>query len=93
MPRDVALIRDRLVSLVDEVLGHYGALDASHLSIGDQKNLGDLVDAFDRLDAGTYGTCVSCGIYLGPERLLEAPTQSLCTGCEVEDAWRPFGPR
>jgi RNA polymerase-binding transcription factor DksA len=93
MTRDVAMVRERLVSLVDEVLSHYRSIDPTEISPLDQKHLAELVDAFDRLDSGTYGKCVSCGAYLGSERLLEEPAQSLCPDCEVENTWRPFAPR
>jgi RNA polymerase-binding protein DksA len=45
-----------------------------------------LVEAVDaalaRLDAGTYGTCTSCGGPVGAERLEALPAAALCIDCQ-----------
>lgn len=37
--------------------------------------------ALDRIDAGTYGTCVSCGQPIGESRLDAMPTAARCIDC------------
>jgi RNA polymerase-binding transcription factor DksA len=34
-----------------------------------------------RLDAGTYGTCASCGETIAKGRLAALPATPVCTGC------------
>ena len=45
----------------------------------------DLLDqgerALDRIDAGTYGVCESCGQPIGKARLLAFPRATLCVEC------------
>lgn len=38
--------------------------------------------ALDRIDAGTYGTCVRCGGEIGVERLRAMPAAGLCIVCK-----------
>jgi RNA polymerase-binding transcription factor DksA len=42
----------------------------------------EVVAALARLDAGTYGTCVSCGIRLPEERLEARPEAARCVNCQ-----------
>lgn len=37
--------------------------------------------ALDKLDAGTYGICDSCGAQIAPRRLEVAPESVLCVEC------------
>ncbi|MEY4209809.1 MAG: hypothetical protein RLZ92_187 [Pseudomonadota bacterium] len=37
--------------------------------------------AISRIDAGTYGTCASCGEAIKPERLAAIPYANLCVTC------------
>ena len=41
----------------------------------------DLVRALDRVEAGTYGTCESCGGSIGAERLEARPGARTCIAC------------
>ncbi|MEX5719520.1 TraR/DksA family transcriptional regulator [Geodermatophilus maliterrae] len=38
--------------------------------------------ALDRLDAGTYGTCVHCGSAIPRERLESRPFAAACVSCQ-----------
>lgn len=42
----------------------------------------DIEKALLKLDAGTYGTCDSCGNPIGPERLEALPYSILCVTCK-----------
>lgn len=37
--------------------------------------------ALERLDEGSYGTCLGCGGPIAPGRLLAVPTATRCIGC------------
>jgi DnaK suppressor protein len=41
----------------------------------------ELDAALDRMVAGTYGLCVSCGRPIGPERLEARPATTTCISC------------
>jgi RNA polymerase-binding transcription factor DksA len=43
-----------------------------------QAELDDVEGALERLDAGTYGTCQTCGGEIGDERLAELPATRFC---------------
>ena len=47
--------------------------------------LGDIRDALQRIDRGTYGICAYCGIDNGFERLDSYPTAKLCIGCQKRE--------
>ena len=38
--------------------------------------------ALDRIDDGTYGTCLSCGVEIQPQRLEAVPWAAYCTRCQ-----------
>ena len=46
-----------------------------------QRRLADIDAALARLDAGTYGTCESCGRPISPGRLEARPTARTCITC------------
>jgi RNA polymerase-binding transcription factor DksA len=41
----------------------------------------ELEDALERLEAGTYGVCESCGLPIDLERLEALPQSRLCIDC------------
>jgi DnaK suppressor protein len=43
----------------------------------------EIDQAIERLDAGTYGRCVACGVLIPEERLLAVPWAALCVPCSV----------
>ena len=45
------------------------------------QELTDIENALHRLDAGTYGICVSCGEEVGDERLNVRPASAECLDC------------
>ena len=46
-----------------------------------QDALSEVDQAIARLDAGTYGTCQSCGRGISPERLEAMPASRVCITC------------
>lgn len=46
-----------------------------------RENLVEVDAALDRVAAGTYGTCESCGLPIPSERLEARPTTRTCVGC------------
>ncbi|HUG40358.1 MAG TPA: TraR/DksA family transcriptional regulator [Longimicrobiales bacterium] len=47
----------------------------------EQAKLGQVVTAFQRIEAGTYGLCVECGGEIPFERLQVFPETPTCTAC------------
>lgn len=52
------------------------------------RELADIGAALQRLDAGTYGVCVSCGEPVGDARLKVRPASTQCRDCAELDARR-----
>jgi RNA polymerase-binding transcription factor len=52
----------------------------------------DLIDqtehALERIDAGTYGVCESCGQAIGKARLMAFPKATLCVQCKQREERR-----
>ena len=44
--------------------------------------------AIERMDAGTYGVCDSCGRPIGKERLRACPRATLCVSCKQREERR-----
>ncbi|AYG05047.1 TraR/DksA family transcriptional regulator [Gryllotalpicola protaetiae] len=45
--------------------------------------------ALDRISAGTFGVCASCGRPIAPARLTARPTATLCIACAERAGRRP----
>lgn len=45
------------------------------------ETVSEIEDALSRIDAGTYGTCESCGSDIAAARLEAKPTARLCMNC------------
>lgn len=54
------------------------------LVTGARDGLNQALAALERLDAGTYGTCESCGQPIGKHRLQAYPRAALCLSCKSE---------
>ncbi len=46
--------------------------------------VGEIDQALERLDAGTYGSCVLCGNAIPEERLRAVPWAALCVPCSAK---------
>ncbi|MDQ1373035.1 MAG: DnaK suppressor protein [Actinomycetota bacterium] len=46
-----------------------------------RRRLAELDDAIERIEAGTYGACATCGRPIAPERLEALPTTATCVDC------------
>jgi DnaK suppressor protein len=53
----------------------------SALLLEAQAYLGELDRALERLEAGTYGTCETCGAPISSERLAARPATQTCVSC------------
>jgi RNA polymerase-binding protein DksA len=45
----------------------------------------EVLTALERVEAGTFGACVSCGAQIAPERLLAMPAAALCITCKERE--------
>lgn len=61
----IAFERAQLVTLIGQAQRHHDELDR----------------ALERLEAGAYGDCESCGIPIAGARLAVRPAATLCIGC------------
>jgi DnaK suppressor protein len=50
----------------------------------DRRLIGKVQAALARLDAGTFGTCTSCGAHISAARLRARPVTDLCIACKTE---------
>jgi DnaK suppressor protein len=54
---------------------------AAGLQAREQAKLGQITEAFKRIDAGTYGRCIVCGAPIAFARLLVFPEAPNCVDC------------
>lgn len=71
-----------------------GQGETEHLVVAEQRNVTEIVDtmnraaldeidaAIERMDRGTYGRCVECGVTIPFERLEIMPAASCCVACQ-----------
>jgi RNA polymerase-binding protein DksA len=94
----LASLRDEHPGSLDEEVEEIGATSDNHLAetatatlgreidytLGDnaQQVLSEIDAALQRIEAGTYGTCTSCGGEIRRERLEASPWASLCIDCK-----------
>ena len=50
----------------------------------ERKLIGKVQEALQKIGAGTYGTCESCGEAIGVKRLQARPVTSYCINCKAE---------
>ncbi len=87
-----SIVRARLDSNNDDEHDPEGSTLAFERSQSDamlrqaQQRLGEVADAIGRLDAGTYGTCESCGLPISAARLEARPSTSTCIDCAARDS-------
>lgn len=58
-------------------------------AIRDQVELDATRAALGRMDRGTYGRCLSCGVSIPIERLRAQPHASLCHVCQTREEAQP----
>ena len=85
-----AMARDArsVVSLDQQSVGRLSRMDAlqgqAMAQASERQRVAELarIDAaVQRIDAGTYGDCLSCGEEIAPGRLEADPSASLCIAC------------
>ena len=69
---------------VERATEQWDATVIARLGEADARVLGDVVAAVRRLDAGTYGSCLTCGEDIAEQRLDVLPTATLCIDCANE---------
>lgn len=69
-----------------EDLGVEGEFDDVLDALGDRsrKELLDVWNALQRIEKGTYGTCVECGRKIGDDRLKALPAAEFCLKCAAK---------
>ena len=51
-----------------------------------QEDVAEIAAALARIDAGTYGSCETCGLPINPQRLEVIPEARLCVTCSAGGA-------
>ncbi len=59
---------------------------AEVLEAGARAQLEDIESALARLDDGSYGECVTCGVPIPVERLLALPETRQCVACRARES-------
>lgn len=80
-PDVVARLRGLLVDAIEANERQAGSVPAGPEGDAHRVARASLGAALDRLDAGTYGACASCGAALPVERLELVPDAELCMTC------------
>jgi DnaK suppressor protein len=94
----IATLRDQHPGSLDEEVEETSPTNDNHLAetatatlgreidytLGENSGqvLADIDSALQRIDDGTYGTCVSCGQEIPMQRLEAYPAASLCIDCK-----------
>jgi RNA polymerase-binding transcription factor len=94
----LASLRDQHRGSLDEEVEEIAATSDNHLAetatatlgreidytLGENSEqvLADIDSALQRIDDGTYGTCVNCGREIPVQRLVAYPAASLCIDCK-----------
>jgi DnaK suppressor protein len=94
----LASLRDQHPGSLDEEVEEIAATSDNHLAetatatlgreidytLGENSEqvLADIDSALQRIDDGTYGTCVNCGREIPVQRLEAYPAASLCIDCK-----------
>jgi RNA polymerase-binding transcription factor len=65
-----------------QVTAERGEVDALVGSL--RETLGDIDNALEKIDKGTYGACERCGEPIGEDRLAAMPAARLCIKCASE---------
>jgi DnaK suppressor protein len=78
----------RPIQLDQSAVGRLSRIDSlqnqgltRNLQEREQAKLGQVVAAFQRLEEGTYGTCIECDQAIAFERLQVFPETPTCTAC------------
>jgi DnaK suppressor protein len=97
---DIARVQSQIADRLEDAVGDAGddQADAAASAFEREHDLAltataqDLLDqterALDRIYAGTYGVCESCGKPIGKARLLAFPRATLCVECKQREERR-----
>ncbi|MBN2515436.1 MAG: TraR/DksA family transcriptional regulator [Deltaproteobacteria bacterium] len=73
---------DHPVELVDQAAVETDRRLFVELRKRQDNRLRELKDALERIENGTYGTCMECKEDIPVQRLMARPTTILCVGCQ-----------
>lgn len=77
---DAAAAHHEVTAVGDDLVDREVELAIEARLSGDQRAV---ADALDRLDAGTYGACETCGAAIGDDRLEAVPATRFCRDHEL----------
>lgn len=76
---------------IDQATTSYQRDLALTFSSSDYERLAAIEDAIERLDAGTYGVCGTCGEKIAEARLKALPWTQFCVSCQEQEELRVPG--
>lgn len=66
----------------DQAAVEYERQAATHKALAARQRLKALKEALERLEQGTFGTCIECGNDIGQKRLQAIPWARYCVVCQ-----------
>jgi DnaK suppressor protein len=84
----LALVEEELdsreIEMIENATELWDAQVLSRLSDVDARTLAEIVAAIKRLDDGSYGRCIECGVAVGTGRLAVLPEAATCIDCAMD---------
>jgi DnaK suppressor protein len=81
----VFIDRDDAPDEIDNASSESGLAFIGRLRDRERTLLGKIEGAIAKIEAGSYGTCESCGEDIEPSRLSARPVAELCIECKQEE--------
>lgn len=72
---------EREIEAIDTAAEQWDARVLGHLGEVEQRQLAQVISALQRVEHGTYGTCIRCGGRIGAGRLAALPEAPTCAAC------------
>lgn len=88
MTGDIHLDPDDFADEIDSASSESGVAFVGRLRERERVLLQKIDASLAKIEAGTFGTCVSCGEDIGMKRLMARPVADLCIDCKSEQEKR-----
>lgn len=88
MTGDVHLDPDDFADEIDSASSESGVAFVGRLRERERALLEKIEASLAKIEAGTFGTCISCGEDIGLKRLQARPVADLCIDCKSEQEKR-----
>lgn len=79
---DISDLKDESPDLIDQASVESDIDFILHIRERENKLIGKIKDALEKIDQGTFGVCEVCGDEISEERLEARPVTTLCITCK-----------